>query len=169
MSKPGRHFRHNPRVSQRGISMIEVVVSLALISVGLFGTIATLSRVGQTRSTSYRQIAATDLAVSELAAMKAVPSANLGFMSGATGLVSTFEGRTTVMVASSPLRPLGPDVAGRSVTYTVTRNITWVAIATPATPQGFKQLTVQIGWTDSLGLHGVRVDSARYTLLPGPP
>lgn len=168
MSRPGRPYRHNPSGRERGFSIIEVVVALALISVGMLGTIEMLSRIGQTRSTSYRQIAATDLAVSELAAMKAVPSAELGFMAGATGLQPVFEGRTTVMVASSPLRPTGPDVAGRDVTFTVERNVTWEPIANPNVPQGFKHLTVEIRWADSLGPHRVRVDSARYTLTPGP-
>jgi prepilin-type N-terminal cleavage/methylation domain-containing protein len=169
MSRPGRPFRRNPSGRERGFSIIEVIVALALISVGLLGTIEMLSRIGQTRSTSYRQVAATDLAVSELATMKAVPSDELGFMAGATGLKPVFEGRNTVMVSTSPLRPTGPDVAGRDATFTVERNVTWEPIASPAEPQGFKHLTVEIRWSDSLGPHRVRVDSARYTLQPGPP
>ncbi|MEO8694262.1 MAG: prepilin-type N-terminal cleavage/methylation domain-containing protein [Acidimicrobiales bacterium] len=168
MSRPGRSYRHNPSERERGFSIIEVVVALALISVGLLGTIEMMSRIGQTRSTSYRQVAATDLAASELATMKAVPSDELGFMAGANGLKSVFEGRTTVMVVTSPLRPSGPDVAGRDVTFTVERSVTWEPIAAVNEPQGFKHLTVEIRWSDSLGPHHVRVDSARYALLPGP-
>jgi prepilin-type N-terminal cleavage/methylation domain-containing protein len=168
MSRPGRPFRHHPSGRERGFSIVEVVVALLLISVGMFATIEMLSRIGQTRSTSYRQVAAIDLAVSELATMKAVPSDELGFMAGATGLQPVFEGRTTVMVATSPLRPTGPDVAGRDVLFKVERNITWEPIGTPSVPQGFKHLTIDIRWSDSLGPHRVRVDSARYTLTPGP-
>ena len=79
-----------------------------------------------------------------------------------------FEGRTTVIVPDSPLRPTGPNVAGRDVTYTVERNITWEPIPTGNEPKGFVHLTVEIGWADSLGPHRVRLDGARYTLLPGP-
>ncbi|MEO8697342.1 MAG: prepilin-type N-terminal cleavage/methylation domain-containing protein [Acidimicrobiales bacterium] len=169
MSRPALPYRHKPSGRERGFGIVEVVVALALISVGMLATIEMLSRIGQTRSTSYRQLTATDLAVSELATMKAVPSEELGFLAGANGLKPVFEGRTTVMVTTSPLRPNGPDVPGRDVTFTVERNVTWEPMATPKEPQAFKHLTVEISWSDSLGPHRVRVDGARYTLLPGPP
>jgi prepilin-type N-terminal cleavage/methylation domain-containing protein len=168
MSRPKARVRDHPGSSERGFSIIEVMVAMALISVGILGTVGVLSRVDQTRSTSYRQVAAVDLAASEMAAMKSVPYAQLGFATAVTGLQASFEARPTVMVSSSPLRPTGPDVPDRDVVFTVTRHVTWEPLATPRTPQGFKHLTVVIGWSDSLGPHTIRLDGARYTLAPGP-
>jgi prepilin-type N-terminal cleavage/methylation domain-containing protein len=167
MSMPGRSPRALPAVRDRGFSIVEVVVALALVSTGILATVSALSRVDQTRAVSSRQIEATDLAVSQLAAMKATPYDQLGFPSGSSGFQPTFEGRATVVVSGSTLQPAGPDVAGRDVTFTVVRHVTWEPVLTNNEPQGFKHLTVVIGWTDTLGAHSVRLDGARYTLAPG--
>jgi prepilin-type N-terminal cleavage/methylation domain-containing protein len=167
MSMPGRSPRALPAVGDRGFSIVEVVVALALVSTGILATVSALSRVDQTRAVSSRQIEATDLAISQLATMKATPYDQLGFSSGSSGFQPSFEGRATVVVSGSSLQPAGPDVAGRDVTFTVVRQVTWEPLVTGNEPQGFKHLTVVIGWTDTLGPHSVRLDGARYTLAPG--
>jgi type II secretory pathway pseudopilin PulG len=165
-SRAGRTVAPRP-ASDAGFSIVEVTVALALVAIGIFATVATLSRVDQTRAVSNRQVEAGDLARSELATMKATPYEQLGFVSGASGFQPSFEGRPTVVVASSPLRPSGPDVAGHDVTFSVVRNVTWEPVSTNNDPQGYKHLTVTVSWTDSLGTHTVRVDAARYTLQAG--
>lgn len=147
------------RASDRGMSLLEVVVALALMATGVMATASAMDGSTKAVSAVDHRSRAVLLAQSTVEQLRSIPYASLGIDASLDGFVPTFEGRDTVVVGGSEVRPRS-DEPGEGLTYRVERMVTWddVVLGDGHVSRGAaKRLTVLVGW----GADGaqVRLDS----------
>ena len=80
------------------------------------------------RRPTVNAMSASTLAVSELEALRATPYADLGLSDSAPGFQSTYDGRPTVVVPTSTIRPVSTERVD-GVDHTVRRHVTWESVS----------------------------------------
>jgi len=155
------------RADERGMSLIEVAVALALLATGVLATASAMDGSARAVSAVDHRSRAVLLARTTIEQLRAIPYDALGLSASADGFQPTFEGRDTVIVAADRVRP-GSEEPGTGIVYHVERDITWEDVtlsdATPV-PGAAKRLTVIVSWPD--GGSPVRLDSAVSPLRKG--
>ena len=180
-----------PDKSEDGFTIIEMVVSLAILAVVMAPLAGVFWSAMRTAGTANHRTDGSSIASRELEGIRAVPYAQVGFYSDQTGYVSSFESRSTVLLGStSPssgtlipqIQPQTPDPNAAStfapdpdpsnaspivqggVSYSVKRYIVWANAQDASTTytQAYKRLTVIVTWSDQAGAHTVRQDSLLY-------
>ena len=117
----------NRRARQRGLSLVEAVVTAGLISVGLLGLSASTLMVTRSAKSADMTSAATALSMRQLEAIRSMPLGAAGHAPG------TYSGGTY-----SPNGNQGGPVS-----------IGWVVSAMNQPRAGLKTVTVTAAWTDS--------------------
>lgn len=157
---------------ERGFSIVELIVTAAVIAAGLFGLMGVFLGSLTASASADARTSAAGIATTELEALRAIPYRDLGFETTAAGYVSTFEGATTVTVAASRAQttPIGTAVLAKGISFAVRRHVVWGASRTQATgyDNAFKRVVALVTWTDKSGSHIVRQDSAIYPGGLGP-
>jgi hypothetical protein len=167
-----------------------MVVSLAILAVVMAPLAGVFWSAMRTAGTANHRTDGSSIASRELESIRAVVYAQVGFYADQTGYVSSFEGRSTVLLGStSPstgatpqIQPQTPDPNAAStyapdpdpsnaspivqggVSYSVARYIVWADAQDASTTytQAYKRLTVIVTWSDQAGAHTVRQDSLLY-------
>ena len=119
--------------SQRGISLIEIMVALVILGIGILGTTAGQLAAIKLSSDSRIRAEAMSLAAQQLEAFNAMPGADVAALAGAT---------------IDPANPIDPD-PNDATTMALNRN--WV-IATDTPEVGVITITVNVTYTNSLGI-----------------
>lgn len=162
-----RPRRSGRKADQRGFTLVELTVTMSVMSVGVLGLLR-VSLGGMAVSVGANaRTTATAVAAGEIEAMRAVPYQDLGLAASATGFRSSFEGATTVVVASEVAKvvPMG-ERQQDGLSFAITRDIVWASALIGAGPDiadsAYKRTVVQVDWTDQYGPHQVRQDAGVY-------
>jgi prepilin-type N-terminal cleavage/methylation domain-containing protein len=148
--------------AEAGFTMIELVITLSIIAVGIFGTMqVSMASLASTNSSNTR-VRAVAIASREVESIRSAPYSTVGMASGSvTGSYSDSDGHTY-----SYAQPTGATTAASSsevavnTTYTITRAIVWVSVGTNT--QAYKRAIVKVSWTDRAGTHTIRQDDEVY-------
>lgn len=159
-------LRQRARRGEAGFTIVEMVVAASVMAIGIFGTMTVFLGTLRTTSAGEARTRASALAAQEVEAMRSAPYAQVGFSSGQTGFRSTFEGKTTVIVASPVFSPTTTPYTFDGQVFTITRDIVWLSYGSVA--QAYKQVTAQITWVDKSGTHVTRQDGGVYPGGLGP-
>lgn len=163
MSLGNRHESAR-RGEESGFTIIELVVTLTIIAVGIFGV--TQVFLGSLATTAYSdsRTRATAIAAREVEDMRAAPYAQVGFSSTAPGFVSSItEGGvaySTVVVTSPATTPQGASEKIGGVTFAVRRDIVWAPLGSAT--NAFKRVIATVSWSDRSGSYTVRQDAGVY-------
>jgi prepilin-type N-terminal cleavage/methylation domain-containing protein len=147
-----------------GFTIIELIVTLTIISIGVFATMQVFLGSLATTAFSDSRTRATALAAREVEDMRAAPYAQVGFSASAPGFVSSITegGQTydTVVVASPTTTPQGTPETVAGVTFSIRRDIVWAPLGSAT--NAFKRVIATVTWTDRAGNHTVRQDAGVY-------
>jgi len=111
------------RWSERGTTLLEVVVTVTLLTGGIFATVSVMDGVANATTSVSRRETALGLARDAMEAMRSVPYDALGISESAEGFVPSFEERDTVRVTGSSVTPIDKVQAG-DATYVITQHVT---------------------------------------------
>jgi hypothetical protein len=143
-----------------------MVVAMTVMAVGVFATMNVFLATLRTTSMGEARTRASALAAQEVEAMRSAPWAQVGFTSTQTGYRATFEGKTTVVVATPVFAPTTTPYTFDGQVFTITRDIVWAPYGSIV--QAYKRVTAQIAWVDKIGTHTVRQDGGVYPGGLGP-
>jgi len=166
-------LRRRCRPSQDGFTLVELMASLTVMSVGILAATRVMDTSFYVASQGGNRARAVALATREAEAMRAVPYDSLGFSPTQPGYATVFEGGTTVVVASPQIQPTGPDQTTAGETYHFQREIVWADAAAAGNPtstfsQAYKHVTAIVTWADHGGTHTDRQDAFVYPGGQGP-
>lgn len=136
-----RCIRDNARSKQRGVSLIEVVIALAVLGFGMLGMAAAQMSAYRFSDSSRERTLAHGLAQQQIEIFQAMSS---------TSLDAIIAGGTT-----DPLNPIDPDPNDNSA---MAFNRTWAI--TPDTPEsGVYTIIVNVNWTGNAGPQTVQLET----------
>jgi Tfp pilus assembly protein PilV len=142
--------------------MIELVITLSIIAVGIFGTMQVgMASLVATNSSNTR-VRAVALASREIEAIRSDPYDTVGMAPGwVTGSYSDSDGHSYpyVQAASGDTVPSSSETIVATV-YTISRAVVWVSVGTNT--QAYKRAIVKVAWTDRAGTHTIRPDDEVY-------
>lgn len=157
----------------QGFTLVELVVTLGIIGVGIFGLMAVFLGTITASTAADARTSATTVASADLEAMRAIPYDDLGFEATDVGYTTTWvDGATTyqtvtVAAGRSQTDPIGTDQVRRGETFSLARRIVWGPSSDGAT-NAVKRVVVMVTWSDQAGTHTIRQDSAVYPGGRGP-
>ena len=170
--RPARPRARRPGRNEAGFTLIELLVALTVLSVGVFGTATVFISSMRVSAVAKNRTRAVSVATREVEAMRSADYAAVGFSPLAVGFragvtetgadcVPPLAGcRETVIVASPASTPIGTTSTIENISYTVRRDIVWVANA--LTSRAYKRLISRVTWTDGGGTHSMLHDAAVY-------
>jgi prepilin-type N-terminal cleavage/methylation domain-containing protein len=132
--------RHRARRSagDGGFTLIELLVSMTVMAIGVIGVMGVMqSSMGVVVRTN-RRSAGMNFATQTIEAYRAIPYSQLTPASTTSTTTKTVKGTT----------------------YTASSGITWASDG--VTTQAYKQVTVDVTWTDRAGFHDVRQGTVIY-------
>lgn len=166
----------NNVIDERGFTLIEVLVSLSILSVALFGLLSMIGSTSKAIEVGKRQTQALNLASEKLELLKSVPYVNINISGNGTQAGDDQILRTCVGPAPSyECTPTtdNPATLG-SASYTWKWYVTFldldndgVLVPDPTDfPDGadrrdIKKIDVEVGWTDSRGDHTLTLSTLR--------
>lgn len=147
--------------SERGLSLLEVMVATSLVLGSLFATVAAMDSGVQAATAADRRVQATALATSDIETLRSMPYERIGLAAGTAGFVPRFEGADTVEVDAPAFEPTA-EVGANGTTFRIVRHVTWATVSPTGGTDiigGYKHLVVDVSWPGPRG-GSVRVDSA---------
>ena len=147
--------------SERGLSLLEVMVATSLVLGPLFATVAAMDSGVQAATAADRRVQATALATSDIETLRSMPYERIGLAAGTAGFVPRFEGADTVEVDAPAFEPT-TEVGANGTTFRIVRHVTWATVSPTGGTDiigGYKHLVVDVSWPGPRG-GSVRVDSA---------
>jgi len=147
-----------------GFTLIELVVTLAIIAIGLVATHRVFLETLDATAGANARTRASAIAAREVEEVQAIPYDQVGLP---TGSPTTFEGVDTVIFDGSTIPHTGPSETIDGVVFSITRWIAWEPGTSPYA-DAIKRVVAIVGWTDDAGAHEVRADAAVYPGGLGP-
>ena len=146
--------------SDRGVTVVEMLVATFLLGVGVMGVAALFVASARSVAVADRQADATDVASGELEIIRSMAYDEVGIASDADGYVPTVDGRNTVTEPGLNLvLPLGSTLRD-GTTFDIERSVTWAPAG--ATGQEFKTVIVTVRWDSSAGERTVTIQTGLY-------
>ncbi len=155
-----------PRVAERGLSIVEMLVATLLLAIGVAATTMVFASASDATFVAETRSDANRLAETEVERLRALDADRVGFDPATPGFRPRIDGATTVVVAGSTMRPSRTETV-ESIDFTVATEVTWesVTVAGVTTDEAYKRVRVEVSWTDRLGAHAVeRVTALRPEL-----
>ncbi len=152
--------------SESGVTIIEMLAALFLLSVGIAGAASVLAVASRSTVAADTRETADRLIESELERLGALPDTALGIASTASGYQPSFDGRQTVTEPSGNLVLPTETVVSNDQQFDLTRHVTWADATTGSTTvtQAYKVITVVVQWQDAAGDHEIIAETgARVT------
>ncbi len=152
---------------ERGTSLLEVVVTMALLAGGVMASVGLLDGVANSTSAVDRRGRALELAESALEEMRSIPYAELGISPASPGFLTSFDGRSTVTLTTSGIQAESRITEGVT-TYTIRRSVTWDSVRLTSgvlRTDAWKRLVVEVEF-DALG-RTVRLEGGLAPVAPG--
>lgn len=134
--------------SERGASIVEVLVSVFVLSIGVLGALSLLVSSSRAAGVADVRSAATDLAAAELETIRSLDYEIVGISIAASGYVPDVDGRPTVTEATNAVEPLG-DVVREGTRFSIQRSVVWETVG--AERQAFKIVSVVVSWDSTAG------------------
>ncbi len=161
---------------EQGFTLVEQVIALAVVAIVLV-PIAGMVYSGMAGAASSRHVGdATGLASAQLAHAGAIPYQDLGFYGDQPGVVSTYQGQQTVVLAATTpsggtpqVVPVQSTTVG-TVNYTVDTAVVWADAAGPSGPypQAYKRVYAVVSWHEGTGTEQVTENTLVYPGSIGP-
>jgi hypothetical protein len=160
LGRTRRRASASGRGSERGVTVVEMLVASFLLGVGVMGVAVLFVASARSGAVADRQADATDVASGELEIIRAMAYDEVGIASDADGYVPIVDGRPTVTEPGPNLvLPLG--TANRDgITYDIERSVTWVEAGTTGTE--FKTVVVSVRWDSTAGERQVTLQTGLY-------
>lgn len=163
--------RRSPDALPDGFTIIELVASLTVLSIGIFGVMSVMMSSFSVATTSGNRTQAVAVASWEAEKLRAIPYSSVGFETNQPGYAATDNGDATVTLATGEARttPHGSETVGPR-TYTITRSIVWGAATAGTTTYSaaYKKASVAVSWSDRAGAHTARQSTIVYPGGLGP-
>ena len=147
---------------QGGFTLIEMVVSMLLLSIGVFGLMQVFYGSLRVTLTADARTRATAVASREIENMRSVPYAAVGMDGSLLGGLTTYtdsDGHSYTYVTGGPVVRTDTQTTSGTV-ISIQRAVVWVAVG--ANAHAYKRVIAVAGWTDTSGTHAVRQDSEVY-------
>lgn len=151
-----------PRASSdRGLSLLEVMVATSLVLGSLFATVSAMDSGVKAAAAAERRVQATALAERDVEQLRSMPYHRIGLQRGGPGWTPMFDDAISVAVELPAFDPTSV-VIDLGVKFTITRHVTWAGVDTKALGPiegAYKKLTVEVSWPGAEG-GSVRLESA---------
>lgn len=145
--------------SDAGATIVEMLVTAFLLSVGVMGAVTVLATSARTTAVADTQGDATALASSELEVLRSLDYDVVGIEPSASGYLPTFDGLPTVTESTNLVEPLG-EVIVDGVTFRVERSATWATVGLDT--QAYKVVTVVVDWESTAGPRSIVVQTGLH-------
>ena len=158
------------RADDRGLSLLEVTVAIALLAMGVMATTSAVDSSSRAAGSGRYRTAATSVAERELETMRSLDYELIGLSPAAPGFVPDFDGHATVTADPAVISPTDV-VSDEGIDFDVTRHVTWAAVTSSegfTVDDAYKLLTVVVAWTDH-GSRSVRLDAGISPFTQAPP
>lgn len=149
--------------SSAGFTLIELMITLAVVAMGVVGISRVFLGTLDASASANARTRASAIATREVERVQAIAYDHVGLP---TGSPATFESRSTVIVATSPIGHTGSETID-GITFSITRWVVWEA-GTSAYSDAIKRVTAIVAWQESGAAYDVRADAAVYPGGRGP-
>lgn len=147
----GSRGAHRRLGSDAGVSVIEMVVAVAVMTVSVVGVTRVVTSAGQASEVAEQRRVATDIASSEIERAWALPFDRLAIVGSLVGVLEGLDlldelgAIETVVDATGLVQPLS-EIRRSGIGYEVERAVSWVGGV-----GGRKQVVVVVSWENARG------------------